>query len=148
MTKRAPITLEYARVFFHVAKSEFEFLTSRGFELTEEEPPSSVSFRDGFHLLYVSRQVSVAVDYYDMELLPVFHRAKEQAGYFFIDRYIFSNASGYSGAMFPLDKLANALHVVARDIQQHYDLILSGDDAMWQNILAMFNAPTRKRTLP
>jgi hypothetical protein len=148
MTKPTPITLEYAQSFFGLAKSEFAFLTAQGFMLVEEQPTRSISFRDGFHLRYARHPVDLVVDYYDMELLPTFHRGAQQAGYYFIDRYLFSNASGFGGAMFPLDKLAAALRVVATDVREHYGLVLSGDDVTWRKIVALLNAPREKRVLP
>ena len=148
MSKPAPITLEYAQSFFGLAKSEFAFLTERGFTLTEERPTRSISFRDGFHLRYARQPVDVVVDYYDMELVPVFHRGVQHCDYYFIDRYLFASASGFHGAMFPLDKLAAALRVVATDIHEHYELVLSGDDATWRKIMALQNAPREKRVLP
>jgi hypothetical protein len=148
MTKTKPITLEYARSLFELAKCEFAFLTEQGFALVEQQPPTSISFRDGFHLRYARRPVDLVVEYYDMELLPIFHRGAEQASYYSIDRYLFANASGYGGAMFPLDKLAATLHAVAVDVREHYGLVLSGDDTTWRKIVAMLNAPREKRVLP
>lgn len=58
---------------------------------------------------------------------------------------MFTNASGFHGAMFPLDKLAAALRVVATDVREHYGAVLSGDDATWQKITALRNAPREKR---
>jgi len=81
-------------------------------------------------------------------LLPTFHRGAQQAGYYFIDRYLFANASGFQGAMFPLDKLAAALRVVATDVREHYGAVLSGDDATWRKIVALLSAPQEKRVLP
>jgi len=148
MSKPTPLTLEYAQSFFGLAKTEFGFLTEQGFTLIEERPTQSISFRDGFHLRYARHPVDVVVDYYDMELVPVFHRGAQQCDYYFIDRYLFANASGFHGAMFPLDKLAAALRVVATDMRDHYGLVLSGDDATWQKIVALLNAPREKRVLP
>ena len=148
MSKPTPITLEYAQSLFGLAKSEFAFLIEQGFTLVEEQPTRSVSFRDGFHLRNARHPVDLVVDYYDMELLPTFHRGTQRAGYYFIDRYLFSNASGFGGAMFPLDKLAAALRVVATDIREHYGAVLSGDDATWRKIVALLNAPRVKGVLP
>ena len=149
MTKPTPITLEYARSFFELAKREFAFLTDQGFILVEEQPTRSVSFRDGFHLRYAKHPVQLDVDYYDMELIPVFHRGAQRCEYLFIDHYLFANASGFHGPMFPLDKLAAALRVVATDIREHYELVLSGDDATWCKIVALQSAPREhKRVLP
>ncbi len=148
MTKPTPITLEYARSFFDLAKREFAFLTEQGFTLAEERPTQSISFKDGFHLRYARHPVDVVVDYYDMELVPVFHRGAQQCDYYFIDHYLFTNASGFHGAMFPLDKLAAALRVVATDIREHYGAVLSGDDATWKKIVTLRNAPREKRGLP
>jgi hypothetical protein len=148
MTRPTPITLEYARSFFDLAKREFTFLTEQDFRLVEERPTQSVSFRDGFHLRYASHSVDLVVDYYDMELLPTFHRGAQQASYYFIDRYLFSNASGFGGAMFPLDKLAAALRVVVTDIREHYGAVLSGDDTTWHKIGSLLSAPREKRVLP
>lgn len=83
-----------------------------------------------------------------MELLPTFRRGSEEASYYFIDRYLFSNASGLAGGMFPLDKLAAALRVVAVDVREHYGSVLSGDDATWGKIVALLTAPQEKRVLP
>jgi hypothetical protein len=105
MTKAAPIALDYTRSLFELAKREFAFLTEQGFALVEQQPPTSASFRDGFHLRYALDPVDLVVDYYDMELVPSFHRGAERASYHFIDRHLFANASGYGGAMFPVDKL-------------------------------------------
>jgi len=148
MTNPTPITLEYKRSFFELAKREFAFLTEQRFALVEQRPPASLDFRDGFHLRYARHPVDLVVDYYDMELLPTFHRGTQQAAYYFIDRYLFSNASGFGGAMFPLDKLAAALRVVATDVREHYGLVLSGDDATWRKIVALLSAPQEKRVLP
>ena len=148
MTKATPIALDYTRSLFELAKREFAFLTEQGFALVEQQPPTSASFRDGFHLRYAHDPVDLVVDYYDMELVPSFHRGAERASYHFIDRYLFANASGYGGAMFPVDKLAAALHAVAVDVREHYGLVLSGDDTTWRKIVAMQNAPREKRVLP
>jgi len=149
VTKPTPITLEYARSFFELAKSEFAFLTEQGFTLIEEKPTRSVSFRDGFHLRYARHPVEIVVAYYDMELVPVFYRGAQQCDYHFIDHYLFANASGFHGAMFPFDKLAAALRVVATDIREHFELVLSGDDVTWRKIVALQSAPREhRRVLP
>jgi hypothetical protein len=128
-----------------LAIREFAFLTEQRFDLNERRPPTTISFRDGFHLRYVRHPVDLVVDYYDLELIPMFHRGTQQASYLFIDRYLFSNASGYAGAMFPLDKLPAALHAVATDIREHYGAVLSGDDATWAKISALLSTPQEKR---
>ena len=148
MTKPPPITLDYARSFVDVAMLEFDFLIERGFTLSEVRPTQSISFRDGFHLRYSGRSVDLVVNYYDMELVPVFHRGAQQCDYYFLDQHLFANASGFHGAMFPLNKLAAALHVVATDVRENFEPVLSGDNATWQKIAALLNAPRVKRGLP
>ena len=148
MKKTNPITFEYVQSFFDLAKVEFSFLTKQGFALTEEKRATGISFKDGFHFRYSQFPVDVVVDYYDMELIPIFYRGKEQASYYFIDHYLFSNASGYAGAMFPLDKLASPIRNIAQDIQKNYQPILAGDEIIWKKIMALVNAPKEKRVLP
>lgn len=149
MTKPTPITLEYTRSFFELAKSEFAFLTEQGFTLVEQQPPRSIQLHDGFHLRYARHPVDVVVDYYSMELVPVFHRGAQRCEYLFIDHYLFANAGGFHGPMFPLDKLGAALRAVATDIRDHYELVLSGDDAIWRKIAVLQAAPREnKRVLP
>jgi hypothetical protein len=148
MNKTNSITLEYVQRFFDLAKAEFSFLTEQGFMLIEEKRAAGISFRDGFHFRYSRPPVDIVVDYYDMELVPIFYRGKDEVSYYFIDRYLFSNTSGYAGAMFPLDKLATPIRNIANDIKQHYGLVLVGDDATWKKIMALLNAPTEKRVLP
>jgi len=145
---KTPITLEYTRSFFDIAQAEFAFLREQGFQLTEAKPPTSISFKDGFHLLYSRRPVDVVVEYYDMELIPAFRRGADTASYYSVDRYLFATASNLAGAMFPLDTLASVLRRVATDMREHYQLVLAGDDATWRKIMAQLNAPTQKRFLP
>lgn len=136
------------RGVFELAQVEFVFLREQGFRLTEAKPPTSISFKDGFHLHYSRRPVDVVVDYYDMEFIPAFCRGADTASYYSVDRHLFANASKLSGSMFPLEKLASVLRRVATDIREHYQLVLAGDDATWRKILAQLNAPTQKRFLP
>jgi hypothetical protein len=146
---KSPVTsMEYARSLMDVAKTEFAFLIAQGFQLTDQKAPTSTSALDGFYLRYSRNPVDLVVKYYDMELQPIFQRGSTQIDYFFADRYMFENTSGYAGAMFPLDKLADALRVVASDIRDHYRLVLSGDDSSWKKLIALLSAPQTKRGLP
>ena len=148
MKKPAPITIEYVQSFFDLARAEFSFLTQQGFTLVEEKRATGLSFKDGFHFRYTSRPINLVLEYYDMELVPMFHRGNDKVSYFFIDQYLFSNASGYAGCMFPLDKLAEPIRNIAQDIQKNYGLVLAGDEATWIKIMALANAPTEKRMFP
>jgi hypothetical protein len=148
MKNANPITIEYVQSFFDLAKTEFSFLTERGFALLEQKRATGISFKDGFHFLYSKFPIGIIVDYYDMELMPMFCRGKDKVSYYFIDRYLFSNASGYAGCMFPLNKLAEPIQKIAHDIKNNYSLVLSGDDMTWKKIVALANAPQEKRALP
>lgn len=143
-----PITFEYVQSFFDLAKSEFSFLTEQGFKMIQDKRATGVSFKDGFHFRYFRYPVDIVVEYYDMELIPMFHRGKDAVSYYFVDRYLFSNASGYAGAMFPLDKLAAPICNIAQDIQKNYGAVLAGDEATWKKIMALVNAPKEKAFLP
>jgi hypothetical protein len=148
MKNANPITIEYVQSFFDLAKVEFSFLTEQGFNLLEQRRATGISFKDGFHFRYSRPPIDLIVEYYDMELMPMFCRGKEKVSYYFIDRYLFSNASGYAGCMFPLNKLAEPIQKIALDIKANYGLVLSGDNTTWGKIMALANAPQEKRVLP
>jgi hypothetical protein len=148
MKSANPITIEYVQGFFDLAKAEFSFLTEQGFNLIEQKRAAGISFKDGFRFRYSRPSIDLILEYYDMELMPMFCRGKDKVNYYFIDRYLFSNASGYAGCMFPLNKLAEPIQKIARDIKENYNLILVGNDATWEKIMALANAPQKKHTLP
>jgi hypothetical protein len=50
------------------------------------------------------------------------------------DRRLFDRRSGFHGNMFPVDKLEGAMIRLADDIRQHYDLVLTGDEATWRRL--------------
>jgi len=145
-TPESTIALEYVRSFLEMARREFDFLTKQGFRLVEEAAPKSTSYRDGFHLRYVSNAVEVVVDYYSQELIPIFRCGGTGTNYYFIDQCLFANASGYAGAMFPLRKLEAAITKIASDIREHYGDVLAGDATTWATIRALLDAPPVKKS--
>src|SRR5206468_3275248 len=104
------------------------------YKLVEQRKPTTLSFKDGFYLRYLRNELEVVVQYYDMEFRPIFHRDMIDTEYMFIDENIFSNASGFSGDMFPLEKLEPVIRKIARDIRANYQPILKGEDSIWNTI--------------
>jgi hypothetical protein len=132
----------------HSAKDHFAFLESMGFMLTKEAWPSGDSFRDGFSLAYSGADVSVVVEYYDMELVIHFLKQRERIPYLFIDHELMNNASGFGGCMFSRGQLSRAMKKMAADIKDHYQEVLLGNHDLWKRIIAMWHAPREKKKLP
>jgi hypothetical protein len=76
----------------------------------------------------------VTVQYLDMELDVRFEREGVAVTYLDADRRLFDRRSGFHGNMFPVDKLEGAMIRIADDIRQHYDLVLTGDEATWRRL--------------
>ena len=135
--------------FLVQAKKSFGFLESLGFRIESETEGTYASFKDGFCVSYVSKEVGVRVTYYDMELEIVFKKGKIGAPYLFLDHNLRANASGLAGIMFPHDKLAPVIDSTAKDIEANYGAVLRGDLVVWQKIEKLVLAPReRKSYLP
>jgi hypothetical protein len=135
--------------FLTQAKKSFVFLASLGFCEESEHEGTYSSFKDGFEITYVSKDVTARVSYYDMELEVVFKRGRIAASYLFLDHNLHANASGLAGVMFPFEKLSPVIESVARDIQANYGAVLQGDPSVWQKIEKLVLAPReKKRFLP
>lgn len=132
----------------HSAKSYFGFLESTGLELTEENWPSGDSFKDGFSLTYTGSKVSVVVEYYDMEFDVVFQNGNEKISYLFIDYELMSHQSGLGGCMFTRGKLPSVMERVSKDIQQNYSQVISGNQELWEKVIAKWHSPREKKKLP
>jgi hypothetical protein len=88
------------------------------------------------------------VEYYDMELVIWFKKGREKIPYLFVDQELEANRSGFSGCMFPRNKLAGAVDKMAEDIRLNYGSILKGDEGVWAKVIALWHAPREKRRLP
>jgi hypothetical protein len=141
-------SVELKKQLFHKAKLAFRFLEQCGFSILDERQPVSHDFREGFNIRYGRGQNIVEVRYYAMEFNVNFQNANQKATYFFIDKYLFDNASGCAGCMFPPEKLDGIIFEVANDIEQNYKNILEGDLSIWRRIIANLNAPVTKSKLP
>ncbi|MGH8065287.1 MAG: hypothetical protein ACRERE_08640 [Candidatus Entotheonellia bacterium] len=93
-------------------------------------------------------QVAGPIDRILRELIITFSAGNRSATYWFIDKYLFANASGYVGNMFPLDKLGRAIATIAADIRSHYAAVLAGEPATWETLQRLVMAPTAKPRLP
>ncbi len=127
--------------FLDQAKKSFGFLELLGFRIESETEGTYASFKDGFCVSYVSKEVGVTVAYYDMELEVVFTKGKIGAPYLFLDHNLHANASGLAGTMFPRDQLAHVIISAAQDIEANYGGVLRGDAAVWQKIEKLVLAP-------
>jgi hypothetical protein len=130
------------------ARHQFSFLADFGLILIKETLPKSLDFRDGFIFNYQNPEMSVDVQYYDMEFVINFNRKGVRASYLFIDTNLFGNQSGYKGCMFPRDKLEKVILDTAKDIRENYRQVLIGNNLIWKKIETMLNALTEKRRLP
>jgi hypothetical protein len=133
--------------FLAQAKKRFVFLASLGFCVESEHEGTYSSFKDGFVITYVSREVTARVSYYDMELEVVFKKGRIAASYLFLDHNLHGNASGLAGVMFPFEKLSPVIDRVARDIQANYAPVLQGDPSVWQKIEKLVLAPREKKPI-
>jgi len=77
-----------------------------------------------------------------------FERAGIIASYLAIDRDLFGRRSGFHGDMFPPQKLEGAVTRIADDIREHYDQILSGDEAEWARLARLQTEKSRSARLP
>ena len=131
--------------FLAQAKKSFAFLASLGFCVESENEGTYSSFKDGFVITYVSKEVTVRVSYYDMELEVVFKKGRIAASYLFLDHNLHANASGMAGVMFPFEKLSPVIDSVAKDIQANFEAVLQGDSSVWQRIEKLVLAPREKK---
>jgi hypothetical protein len=132
--------------FLAQAKDRFAFLEGIGFKITKEHEGTYYSFKDGFWLHYECGNIEVRITYTDNEFCVSFKKNKLHASYLFIDTYIFANASGWAGDMFPFETLAPEIDAVAADIATNYLPILRGETGIWQKIEKLANAPREKKT--
>lgn len=132
--------------FLAQAKKSFLFLASLGFQVESEREGTYSSFKEGFEITYVSKEVTVQVVYYDMELEVVFRRGKIAASYLFLDHNFHANASGFAGVMFPLEKLSPVIDSIAKDIETNYVAVLHGEARIWQKIEKLVSAPREKKS--
>jgi hypothetical protein len=115
-------------------KNSFTFLASFGFSLVSEKFPSTDSFKDGFSFKYIKKPVSITIQYYDMEYDIFFNMGNLSVSYVFIDKYLFSNRTGFQGNMFPREKLRNVITQTANDIEQNYQSIIKGNRTIWKKL--------------
>jgi hypothetical protein len=130
--------------FLTQTKKSFAFLLPLGFGIESEREGTYASFKDGFEVTYVSKDLSLRFAYYDMELDIVFKKGPIAAHYLFLDHNLHANASGFAGCMFPFDKLESVIESVAKDIRTHYEAVLRGDATVWQKIEKLVLAPKEK----
>jgi len=123
-------------------------VTTLGFVVQEEHEGKYADFRDGFHVVYRSPDVLFRVEYYGMEFFPKFEHQGLSVSYYFIDKYVFANISGFAGGMFPIEKLEPIITSISRDIDQHYRMILGGESEIWRKLSALAKAPREKPRLP
>jgi hypothetical protein len=116
------------------AELAFGFLKSYGFTLLEKKMGRSSSFQDGWQLKFASLELIVEVQYYDMELELLFKKGGVSVSYPLLDWKLFQNASGFSGSMFPTEKLGVVIEQIANDIRANYSRILLGDTDSWGKI--------------
>jgi hypothetical protein len=131
-----------------VAEKAFGFLGQLGFTLLERWVTGGESFRDGWRLSYSSPGVRVIVQYLDAQFEVHFTRAGITASYLAIDRDLFDRRSGFHGDMFPPQKLEATMERIADDFREHYDSILSGDEAEWTRIARLQMKEPRTPRLP
>jgi len=130
------------------AEQAFGFLSGLGFRLDDRWVTGGSSFKDGWRLIYRSHNLEVRVQYLDMQFEVLFLMANRKYSYLHIDRHFFGGVSGYHGNMFPPEKLETVIPKVARDIQQNYVAILSGQETKWAKMQRLLDAPTEKKRLP
>jgi hypothetical protein len=133
--------------FLAQTKKSFAFLAPLGFHIESEREGTYSSFKDGFQIIYVSKEVAVQVAYYDVELDIVFRKGRIAAPYLFLDHNLHANASGLTGIMFPFEKLAPIIDGVAKDIEMNYEAVLRGDASAWQKIEKLVLAPKEKKPI-
>lgn len=131
--------------FLSQTKAAFAFLEAGGFHVTSEYEGSYASFKDGFSITYTAPLVALTLSYFDMEFEAVFQKEGVRAAYIFLDHNLFSNASGLSGSMFPMDKLTPVIEDVSTDIRSHYGAILEGETEIWRKIQKLVSAPVEPR---
>jgi hypothetical protein len=131
--------------FLAQTKKDFGFLESLGFRIESESEGTYASFKDGFGVSYVSKEVGFSVAYCDMELEIVFKKGRIAAPYLFLDHNLHANASGWAGIMFPVEKLSSIIEAAAKDIEARYGPVLRGDDSVWQKIEKLVLAPKEHR---
>ena len=130
------------------AQDAFAFLLDRGFKLNSRKPAASEAFKDGWHLEYQSPSMGVRVQYYDDQFDVIFRRDAKEALYLIIDQELYARRSGFSGDMFPREKLGPAIARIADDIAKNYSNVLSGDPILWRRIEDILAAPSAKKRLP
>ncbi len=131
--------------FLAQTKKSFVFLASLGFCVESEHEGTYSSFKDGFVITYVSKEVTAQVSYYDMELEVVFKKGQIAASYLFLDHNLHANASGLAGVMFAYEKLSPVIDSVARDIAANYGAVLQGDPSVWKKIEKLVLASREKK---
>jgi len=132
--------------FLAQAKERFAFLKELGFQIVKEEEGTYQSLKDGFWLHYKNKNIEVWIEYADNEFCISFKKDNLRIGYLFIDAYIFANASGWAGDMFPFQKLAPEIDAVASDVAANYLPILQGEAGIWHKIEKLANAPKEKKS--
>ncbi len=130
------------------AEKAFRFLTALGYQLEKREITGGQSFRDGWHLRYARPGVVVTVEYMDQQLQVRFEHAGVTSDFLSIDRGIFGSRSGLHGDMFPPQKLAAAIDLVAAQVHDDFGPILEGEEDAWHRIEQLREAPNQARRLP
>ena len=143
------MTADLLRALIDKAEAEFAFLFDLGFEQTDHRMiGSSGSFKDGWKLAYRNTAVYVTILYSDVQLEITFERDGHKASYLFLDKDLFAWKSGLHGDMFPPQKLEPVIEAIASDVRENYKLILSGDQATWNQIQRLLQEPSQKPRLP
>ena len=133
--------------FLAQTKASFAFLSSLGFRVESEREGDYSFFKDGFKIVYASKDVTFRVTYYDIQLEVDFEKGKIVAPYLFLDQNLHANASGWAGTMFDYQKIAPIIDEVAKDIEMNYGAVLCGDHAVWQKIEKFVLAPKEKTSV-
>jgi hypothetical protein len=130
------------------AEGAFKFLTTLGYQLEKRETTGGHSFRDGWRLRYARPSVVVTVHYADQQFQVRFERAGVASDFLAIDRGIFGSRSGLHGDMFPPQKLAAAIDLIAAQVHDDFRSILEGEEDAWHRIEQLSKAPNPVRHLP
>jgi len=130
------------------AEEAFRFLTTLGYQLENRVITGGHTFRDGWQLRYARLGVVVTVVYTDQQLQVRLEHAGVASDFLSIDRGIFGSRSGLHGDMFPPQKLAEAIDLIAAQVHDDFRPILEGEEDAWHRIEELRQAPNHKRRLP
>ena len=129
-------------------EKEFDFLAQLGFALVERQVTGGESFRDGWRLTFIGREITVVVLYMDAQFEVHFLRDRLDVSYLEMDRDLFARRSGFHGDMFPPETLPAAVTRIAADIRANYGPVLSGDREEWSRVARLKAEPPPPPRLP